>query len=83
MRVGNHLINLASIHQVTLGEDESATLLLQGPRKALQILKVDAPAGRELWNFVYQNLSVVEFELRREDAKPRKDKKSAKKAETK
>ena len=63
LRVGNHLINLASIHQVTLADDGSATLLLHGLRKGLQVLKVNAPAGRELWNFVYNQLSVVEFDL--------------------
>src|SRR3954447_10832008 len=61
MRVGTHLINLEAIQQVSLKADDSAVVTLNGPRKALQQIPVPTPHGRELWDFVHQNLVIVEF----------------------
>lgn len=83
MRVGEHLINVEAIQQVTLKEDDSAVLTLIGPRKGLQQIRVPKPQGRELWTFVHENLAVVEFGellLNAEAPQPRKDHKSTKKA---
>ncbi len=61
MRVGEHLINVEAIQQVTLKKDRSAVLTLNGPRKSLQQIRVPQPWGSELWSFVHQNLVVVDF----------------------
>lgn len=61
LRIGFHLINLEAIQQVHLQADDSAVVTLNGPRKALQQIPVPAPFGRELWDFVHNNLVVVEF----------------------
>ena len=61
LRVGEHLINLEAITQVTLRKDRSAVLLLQGPKKSLQQVSIPAPTGAEVWEFVRSNLVVIEF----------------------
>ena len=61
LRVGEHLINLEAITQVTLRKDRSAVLLLQGPKKSLQQVSLPAPTGGEVWEFVRSHLVVIEF----------------------
>lgn len=61
MRVGTHMINIEAIQRVDLRKDDSALLALSGPRKSLQLIPVPSPFGRELWQFVHDNLLLVEF----------------------
>lgn len=62
LRLDKHLVNIEAIQQVFLSKDgESATVTLVGPRKSLQQITVPGPAGREIWQFVAENLVVAEF----------------------
>jgi len=61
IRVGCYLVNLEAVQQVQLRKDGSAELMLHGPKKSLQIIRIPAPAGRELWQFVMDHLAIVEF----------------------
>jgi hypothetical protein len=86
VRVGSHLINLEAIAHVKLTKGGGADVLLQGPRKSLQNLRVPAPAGEELWWFVQDRMVVAEFGTKPEPAPAQKASpkaKSKKKAKTK
>jgi hypothetical protein len=67
LRVGNHLINLEVIQQLELRKDDSALIMVPGPRKSFQRIEVPAPAGRKLWEFFSENLVVIDFEPEAEE----------------
>lgn len=61
LRIGSRLINVEAIAEVKLNKDSSAVMLLQVPGKSLERMPIPQPAGREVWEFVMQNLVVAEF----------------------
>lgn len=83
VRVGCHLVNFEAIARVELLAGDAANLFLQGARKGLQCVPVPAPAGRELWNFVCENLAVVEFGSTEQAPAPKKAAKKSKRKHSK
>lgn len=83
--MGTHLINLEAIAHVKLTKG-GAEVLLQGPRKSLQTLRVPGSAGEELWWFVQDRMVVAEFGTKPEsspEAKPKADAKAKSKSKSK
>lgn len=80
------MINVEAIQRVHVKADGSATLMLNGPRKALHRVMVPAPYGRELFDFMHQRLAIVEFGMPVDEAlaaaATRKKAKSAKTVES-
>ena len=83
--MGTHLINLEAIAHVKLTKG-GAELLLQGPRKSLQTLRVPGSAGEELWWFMQDRMVVAEFGNKPEpslDAKAKSETKAKSKSKSK
>lgn len=83
LRVGNHLVNLELIQQLEVRKDDSAIITVPGPRKSFRLIEVPAPAGRQLWEFFSENLVVIDFEPKEDEAAKAKRKPGGKSKETK